>query len=177
MKRISSSFVIGLAAVFSVSSGMSAESEDFAERLQACAKTADEVARIACYEGLGQEALAEGQSEPAVTVPSPAESADTAATAGGAVAASVPATSAPTNVPVAGESPPEEYRIAVSSCRVTNAGETYFLLQNGETWKRTGGQHLRASDCNFAATLTKDFFGYKMAVDDGGGTVRVKRVK
>lgn len=178
MKRITIGVALGLAAVSSVSTVLAVEPGDAVERLKACARTTDAAARFACYEALGQAVLAEEPVVPAATVAVPAESTGTVASSGVVVAAaSVPATSAPTNVPISGEPQPEEYRVAVSRCTVTKAGETYFELENGETWKRTGGQYVRESECHFSATLRRDFFGYKMAIDGGEGTVRVKRVK
>ena len=154
------------------------QSTDTAESLRACAQIADDAARVDCYEALGKEALAaENAAEPgAPEIPS--GSTNAGAVAGVAVAAesAVPGT-APTNVPLKGDRPPEEYRVVVSSCRISNAGETHFNLVNGEIWKRTGGRAVRESECSFSATLRKDFFGYKMVVDEGKGSVRVKRVK
>jgi hypothetical protein len=178
MKRIYSLFVIAFAAVFSVSSVVAAESDETAERLKACAMIVDEAARIACYDALGKETLADEGSADTTAASGKAESTAAVAATGAAVTtATVPATSAPTNVPIDGDRPPEEYRVAVSSCRINNAGEAYFTLDNGEVWKRTGGQHVRESECVFSATLRKDFFGYKMTIDDDKGAVRVKRVK
>jgi hypothetical protein len=159
-------------------SATAVESDDPADRIKACAKTVEEAARIACYEALGKETLAEEGSTGDVDATSKAESATAvAATSAAVTATTVPATSAPTNVPIKRERPDEEYRVAVSSCRTNNVGDTYFTLDNGEIWKLTGGQQLRDSDCVFSATLRKDFFGYKMLIDDDRGTVRVKRVK
>lgn len=178
MKRIYLLFVIAIGTVFSSSSATAVEPDETAERLKACAAITEEAARIACYEALGKETLAEEGNTENVAASSNAESSTAVAATGAAVTpATVPASSAPTNVPIDGNRPPEEYRVAVSSCRTNSAGETYFTLDNGEVWKRTGGQHVRESECVFSATLRKDFFGYKMTIDDDKGAVRVKRVK
>jgi hypothetical protein len=150
------------------------QSTDTAESLRACAQIADDAARVDCYEALGKEALAaENAAEPgAPEIPSGSTNAGVAGLAGSAD----PGT-APTSVPLKGDHPQQEYRIVVSSCRISNAGETHFNLVNGEIWKRTGGRAVRESECSFSATLRKDFFGYKMVVDEDKGSVRVKRVK
>lgn len=174
---------LAMSVLLSGLSATAAESDDTADRIKACAMIAEETARIACYESLGKETLAEDGNTGDGVATGEAESAPAVVTTGAAVAAAsapattVPATSAPTNVPIKGERPREEYRVAVSSCQTNNVGDTYFTLDNGEVWKLTGGQQLRESDCVFSATLRKDFFGYKMLIDDDRGTVRVKRVK
>ncbi len=179
MKRNSLSFTFWIGSVLSVLPALAvAQSDETAERLKICALISDDTARIDCYEALGQEALAVENDAEAVSPEIPSEPTNTGATAGVAVAAesAVPGT-APTNVPVKGDRPSEEYRIVVSSCRISNAGETHFNLANGEVWKRTGGRAVRESACSFSATLRKDFFGYKMVMDEDKGSVRVKRVK
>ncbi len=177
MNKIYLYFVIALATAFS-SAPVTAEADEAADRLKACATIAEAAARFACYEALGKETLAEEPSAVATPAAGSTEAATTAAATGAAVTtAAVPATTAPTNVPINGVEPTEEYRVAVSSCRLLNAGDTYFTLANGEVWKRTGGQKVREGECVFSATLRKDFFGYKMIIDDDKGTVRVKRVK
>ncbi len=178
MKRIYLFFVIAFTTVFSVASAAAAESDETLDRLKSCAKTVEEAARIACYEALGQETLAEEGNTGAAAASGKAESTTAVAAAGAAMTtATVPATSAPTNVPVSGYQPPEEFRVAVSSCRINKAGDTYLTLDNGEVWKRTGGDHLRESECVFSATLRKDFFGYKILIDNDRRSVRVKRIK
>ena len=178
MKKLHLIFAIALIAVFSSLSATAAESDDTADRIKACAQIVEEAARIACYEALGKETLAEDGPTGDVVATGKAERTTAVAATGATVtAATMPATSAPTNVPIKGDRPREEYRVAVSSCQTNNVGDTYFTLDNGEVWKLTGGQQLRESDCAFSATLRKDFFGYKMLIDDDRGTVRVKRVK
>jgi hypothetical protein len=177
MKRICSFFVLAFSAVFS-GWPATAESDETSDQLKACARITEEATRVACYEALGKETLAaEGNKGNLAAISKPESTAKVAASCVAVTAATVTSTSAPTNVPIKGIQPPEEYRVAVSSCRTNNFGETYFTLENGETWKRTGGQQLRESECSFFATLREDFFGYKMEIDDEKGTVRVKRVK
>jgi hypothetical protein len=175
MKTLNLFFLIAFGAVF-LSSPATAVPDKTSERLKACAEIAEQVVRIACYEALGKETLAEDGDAADVASSDKTEStAVVAAPSAGATATS--ATSAPTNVPIKGVQPPEEFRVAVNSCRINNVGDIYLTLDNGEVWKRTGGDHLRESECSFTTTLRKDFFGYKMEIDGDERTVRVKRVK
>lgn len=179
MKRNSFSFTFCIGSVLSILPSLAvAQADEASERLKICAQIADDVARVGCYEVLGKETLAgESNAETgAAEIPSAPTNAGAAAGVAVAAESAVPGT-APTNVPVNGDGPPEEYRVAVSSCRISNAGETHFNLANGEIWKRTGGRSVRESECSFSATLRKDFFGYKMVIDEDKGSVRVKRVK
>jgi autotransporter translocation and assembly factor TamB len=178
MNKIHLMLVICLVAVVSISAAIADDSSETADRLKECAKIVEQAARIACYEALGKETLAEESNADTAAAAGKADSSMAVAATGTAAAAeTLPASSPPTNVPIDGNRPPEEYRVVVSSCRINNAGEIYLTLDNGEVWKRTGGQHVRESECSFSATLRKDFFGYKMFIDDDQGTVRVKRVK
>jgi hypothetical protein len=138
-----------------------ARSDDMTERLRSCAGIDEDAKRVACYENLGQEALATAE-KPAVVnaIEKKPPGAKPVATAPEPVAAS----SAPTNVPFKGDRPVEEYPIVVSSCERNKNRDTYFILDNGEIWKQTGGKRIKEADCSFPATLRKDVFGYKMLV-------------
>ncbi len=71
------------------------------------------------------------------------------------------------------EEDPAEYRGHVQSCRESIDGIWYFTFDNGQVWFQSSRGHHRFEECDFDVTITKDFFGYKMAID-GGRTLRVR---
>ena len=68
----------------------------------------------------------------------------------------------------------DEYRGHVRSCREDRDGIWYFTFDNGQVWRQSGRGHYNFDGCDFDVTVFKDFFGYKMAIDEGK-TLRVKR--
>ena len=166
-----------LCALFGTPGIVIAQSNNTTDQLIACARIGDDAARATCYEELGREALSEADATRAAPVATEAAAA-TSATESGTAGATVPATSAATNVPIKGEGrPAEEYQVVVASCDQNKNKEMYFFLDNGEVWKQTGGSRVLVNDCNGAATIRKDLFGYKISIGDSAGATRVKRIK
>ncbi len=161
-----------------------ADIDETIDELKRCARIADTPARVACYEALGRRVLAD---EP-VAAPVPVESKKAPPAPPAPVAEAAPPE--PAAAPVAPSIPaelgqpkkeekkkreePVAYRGHVRSCRETIDGIWYFTFDNGQVWHQSGRGHYRFDSCDFDVTITKDFFGYRMAID-GGKTLRVRR--
>lgn len=76
--------------------------------------------------------------------------------------------------------PKEDYkpiRATVTECRKDANRRYFFYFDNGQVWKQKDGARLSFKECNFSATITKDFFGYKMQLDGKNRHTRISRVK
>lgn len=72
---------------------------------------------------------------------------------------------------------PEIFAGRVTNCRQDAARKWHFFFGNGQVWKQKDSGSLRFSDCDFDATIRKDFFGYKMQVVGDDKEIRVARVR
>ena len=68
-------------------------------------------------------------------------------------------------------------RATVTSCRKDANGKYHFYFENGQVWKQSDQKRLKYKECEFAITITKDFFGLKMQPDGGKSRIRITRVK
>lgn len=68
----------------------------------------------------------------------------------------------------------KSYRGHVRSCGQMLDDRWYFVFEGGQVWKQSSNGTYRFRECDFDATITKDFFSYKMKID-GGKTLRVRR--
>ena len=150
-------------------SGLAAASTDLVEDLRSCARITDNAARIACYEELGKRALGENTT----TVPEVARVEPNVTEA--------PAVEVAAAAPVSEQMPEDlgtderkTFRGHVDSCGQLSDDRWYFVFDNGQVWNQSSSGNYRFKECDFDVTITKDFFGYKMKIDDGK-TVRVKR--
>lgn len=125
--------------------------------IRKCAKIADDSDRLSCYDEMAEDrqrrmetgAVEKSQSDPNT------DRVDTAGPSG------------------------EEFELQarVSRCEKSADGRYYFFLDNNEVWKQTKSDRHRYKDCTFSVTITRDWFGYKMLIDDGERTIRIKRVR
>jgi len=152
----------------SMNDSMAAES-DPTEALKACARTENTDERVACYEELGKRVLADELDVAGIPE---------------AAAASMPdAQTVSVEAPVeSGDADSEDYeykpiRAHVRSCQEASDKRWFFILDDGEVWKQSGGRTRRFKDCDFDVTIRKDLFGYKMEIDGDDKTVRVRRHK
>lgn len=181
-----------------------AQAIDPLQELRACARMDDAADRADCYDALGQWALGE-EAESAVAAPQPEEAplpaaaAVPAAAASSAKPASAPSTAA---TPVTGESaasvasapqalpddiggqqfedkPDERYTDRVMSCRKATDDKWLFYFESGQVWKQVSSKRVLLDDdaCQFGATISKDFFGFKMQIEGENSKVRISRIK
>ena len=162
------------------------------EALKACARIDDASERNACYDELGKKALEE-EAEPAAAAEPPAPEAESATPAAAApVVAESVAEPAPQPAPQPAAKPSPEDNPAlqdkdaekkkpiyghVKACQQASDGNWFFILDNGDVWKQSGGKKKRFDDCDFDVVFRKDFFGYKMTIDGVEEPVRVRRHK
>ena len=71
----------------------------------------------------------------------------------------------------------ETFAAKVTRCEQAYDGKHYFFFDNGQVWKQVKADRERYRDCNFAVTVTRDWFGYKMQRDGRERRVRISRVK
>ena len=176
----------GIAALAAVGSA-TADITDPLEEIRNCARTENRDERIACYETLGERVLAQ---EASVAPPEP-EPTPVAAASTPAPTAAPPANAAPTGLPddlsnpsaaKAEKKKKKEQRNAplgvghISSCQLSPDGRWRFYFDGGQIWRQNGDDRHSFEECDFEATISKDFFGYKMKIE-GGETIRVRRVR
>ncbi len=163
MTRVNTAIFIFVIALFT-SSGV-AQSADTVEEIRACAGMADQSARLACYDNLGERVLRE---DPAAIEPPHEEDVQPE-----------PVTETATIVePLPddlGKAKTVQYGGLITSCKKSGSGTWYFFFDNGQVWKDVDSRRLRFKECNFSATITKDAFGYKMRIDEVDKTIRVRR--
>ena len=169
-----------IAVLLAVSTGLpaaSTESDGLLGDLQACARIADKLARYACYDALGERALAIDVATTA-PAPEPGKSAQVETAPGDTAQAEPPAMPADL-----GKKKPEKkekkqqesYRGHVRSCAADMDGIWRFTFDDGQVWQQSSRGRHRFEGCNFDVTITRDFFGYKMSID-GDKTLRVRRL-
>jgi hypothetical protein len=74
--------------------------------------------------------------------------------------------------------PPVSVIVKVTECRRRGGNEKYiFYLEGGQVWKQISDKRLYFKECNFSATILKDFFGYKMLLEDGKKKFRISRIR
>lgn len=119
------------------------------ETLKECARTEDKTSRVACYEALGQEVLAQ-EAEPQL----PAE-----------YGKSVAVTKAA----------PEAHRGHVSKCQQAHDKRWFFIFDNDQVWKQVDRKRAYYKNCDFDVSISKDSFGYVMNIEGKDSKIRVRR--
>ena len=72
---------------------------------------------------------------------------------------------------------PVSFIVKVTECRRRGGNEKYiFYLEGGQVWKQISDKRLYFRECNFSATILKDFFGYKMQLEDSK-KFRISRIR
>ncbi len=186
--NLTKSFFVIVAILLAPTIGATDVSTDPVEELKNCARTEDRNDRMACFESLGKRVLDQEVSDVLPpTEPEPEPEAVVAILP--AAEPTKPATqTAQTGLPdeLGGsgfEKPKEEKADEVSpatghvrKCRKTQDDLWYFYFDSGQEWKQSGQGKYRFENCDFNATINKDFFGFKMQIE-GGKKIRVRRVK
>ena len=137
--------------------------------IKACAEVTDADARLACFDELAERLQNE---EPAVD---PA----TAAATEEPEEASLPDHLGGADFEEQSENFETHHQGTITECKKGRDDRWYFVFSNGQVWKQSNKERRRFKDCNFPATISRDGFGYKMAIEVQGKqqTVRVSRVK
>ena len=63
----------------------------------------------------------------------------------------------------------------VKSCKKSFDGRWFYIFDNDQVWKQVGSHKYRHKNCDFDVTLSRDFFGYIMRIDDQKLKIRVNR--
>ncbi len=177
-------FLVIIAILLIPNIGATAVSTDPIEELKNCARTEDRNDRMACFESLGKRVLEQEVSD----VPPPTKP-ETVVAVLPAAAPTKPATQTtqtglPDNLggPGFGQAAEEKTdevppaRGHVRRCRKDHDDLWHFYFDSGQEWRQNGRGRYRFEDCDFYATISKDFFGYKMEIE-GGPKIRVRRMK
>jgi hypothetical protein len=146
--------VLGAALLSSPLNSLNAAEPNPIDELKECARTEKTKKRVACYEALGKRVLGE---EVKTDAPEP-----------------------PTDAANAFDDLDDEYIPIlghVKSCQEASDRRWFFILDDGEVWKQSGGRTRRFKDCDFDVIIRKDVFGYKMEIAGDDQKVRVKRHK
>jgi hypothetical protein len=185
----------GIALIFiltgSLASAQQGEPRDYSD----CDGIAEDAARLACYDEVSRQRKAppaelapsrereviadeppEAPAEPAPVEPLPVEPSPAAASASEEVR-EVPEDLGLSPGERGEDTSKESFRARVVDCRLGNAGKIYFIFDNGQIWQQSDERRVRLDDCDFAATISKDMFGYKLRPEDGGRGVRISRVR
>jgi hypothetical protein len=139
-----------------------ARAEDVVAELKACARTSETDRRIACYEALGTRVL----NEDASSIPSTAAAA-LPDDVGGKEFRKQPERDA-------GD---DTLRGHIVACTRSFDDKWIFTFENGQVWKQADSSRVRYADCDFMASITKDYFGYKLQIDGSKTKTRISRVQ
>ncbi len=169
----------------------SANSTDVIEALKTCARTVQQEARIECYEALGKRVLASAEATPDVAdVAETAPVVQPGAAQEGAVEAAV--ATAAVSAPKAdmdehmggyeyqekpSDHPDNAVHARVTLCQQDRGKVWYFKFENGQVWKQVDRTRLNFQGCDFAVTILKDGFGYKMQIEGSERQIRISRRK
>lgn len=137
--------------------------------IRACAAVTDADARLACFDELA-ERMQRGEltvdPAPAVAAEEPEE-------------ASLPEYLGGAEFEEQSDSFIARHQGMVTECQQGRDGRWYFIFNNGQVWRQSNLERRRLKECNFLAKISRDGFGYKMAIEVQGKqqTIRVSRVK
>ncbi len=164
-------FTLALCCLMVAAQSYGQESRDY----ESCVGLEDAAARLACYDEIvNQQAPAEAdESAPATE---PVEQVVPSA-AGEPMPLSEEIGREQLSGDEASGEEPETFAGQVTDCRQDAAKKWYFFFDNGQVWKQKNSDRLRIRDCEFEATITKDFFGYKMQIDGEGKRIRIGRIR
>ncbi len=65
----------------------------------------------------------------------------------------------------------------VNRCTKDARDKYIFYLEGGQVWKQVNYKRLYFKSCDFAVSIRKDFFGYKMQLQDSKKKFRVSRIR
>ncbi|MFT6271006.1 MAG: hypothetical protein ACJAVV_003845 [Alphaproteobacteria bacterium] len=73
---------------------------------------------------------------------------------------------------------PDSEIVKVTKCIRSGGNKKYtFYLEGGQVWKQVSDKRLDFNDCNFSASIRKDFFGFKMQLEGSKKRFRVSRIR
>jgi hypothetical protein len=156
-----------LAAIVSSMPVLSIAEDNLRDELKSCAAFDDGAVRLSCYDrisGRQDEARNPVREDPEV--------------------ASAPVSAPPDNFGAEtlhrddekkAKEPPVAAR--VSRCSKDVRDKYIFYLEGGQVWKQVSDKRLYFKDCNFGVSIRKDFFGYKMQLEDSKKKFRVSRIR
>lgn len=156
-----------LAALASSVPALSITEDDIRDELRSCAAVDEAAVRLSCYDGIsGRQSQAPDQAreDPKVAnapVSAPPES--------------LGAESLQSDDEKKAKEPPVAAR--VSRCSKDVRDKYIFYLEGGQVWKEVSDKRLYFKNCDFGVSISKDFFGYKMQLDDSKTKFRVSRVR
>lgn len=76
------------------------------------------------------------------------------------------------------ETETETVIVKVTKCRKSGGNNKYtFYLEDGQVWKQVSSKRLNFKDCNFGVSIHKDFFGYKMQLENSEKKFSVSRIR
>lgn len=144
-----------------VASTVSHAEESAQDGLQRCGLIDDTSARIACYDQLGgREKLAVAKIIESPALPPDDLGAESL-----------------TGRERQQKPEPVSVSVKVTKCVRRGGNQKYiFYLEGGQVWKQTSDRRLNFKECNFGASIIKDFFGYKMHLDNVKKKLRVSRI-
>ncbi len=144
---------------------------DTLQQLKDCARTENTELRVACYEALGKAVLA-AESQANANGNSTAD-ATTKSTTAESVA--MPDSIGGGKFSRDANIPEEQFKGMLKSCKKSLDKRWFYFFENGQIWKQVQHKSIRHKNCNVAATLSKDGFGYKMRIEGEDRKVRVRR--
>jgi hypothetical protein len=156
-----------LAAIVSSMPVLSIAEDNLRDALKSCAAFDDGAVRLSCYDrisGRQNEARNPVREDPAVA---------------SAPVAAPPETLGAESLHRDDEKKVKEPPVAARVIRCTkDVRDKYiFYLEGGQVWKQVSDKRLYFKDCNFGVSIRKDFFGYKMQLEDSKKKFRVSRIR
>ena len=151
-----------------------ASAADTTDELAACAAIDATSERVSCYEALGGRVLAERATGPTTTPPEN----DTAAShspASNTAVSELPADLGGVKYAEQADGKDEPDRGVITRCEQGQDKRWIFYFEGGQVWKQNDDRRRFFEDCNFAAAVSRDVFGYRMTIEGHDGKIRVTR--
>ncbi len=136
------------------------------DELKSCAAIEKSAARLACYDSVSErygEAPEALRTEPAASA---------------AVSAPPDNFGAETlhrDDEKKAKDPPVAARVI--RCSKDARDKYIFYIEGGQVWKQVNYKRLNFKECDFNVSIRKDFFGYKMQLEDSKKKFRVSRIR
>lgn len=153
--------ILGSIALTASAEANAQDSSDLAR----CVELENADARLACYdEALGRSKSPEQESTGSATASEPVPMTDEIG------AEQLSANPRP-------ENEPPIIHGRVTECKKDASRKYYFVFDNGQVWKQRANARLPVGGCDFAVTITKDAFGYKMQIEGEERWIRIGRIR
>ena len=151
--------------------GVQSAFAELGDELARCASITLSDTRLQCYDQLAKTALdaqsANAAAQQATSV-SPSDTSDQ-------TNEQLPARLGGARYEKQANVPELNSRGRVVKCTQSFDKKWFFHFENGQVWKQSDAKNRRYRDCDFMVTVSKDFLGYIMKIDDKKGKVRIKR--